>query len=140
MTNTKPIAVIYVRGDKKEVQETEQVYSSDEEQRRATRLGAIIAPYIKCNNCQINSIISAIINEKKISISRTLDKVSCIYINDVLRSICYALTELKSGVYNIAGKVVFSNNDEYFYDASQKKVLKNGGIMIWFLNLFKCYL
>ena len=31
---------------------------------------------------------------------------------------------------NISGKIVFSNNDEYTYDSTNKKIYKNGGVLV----------
>ena len=33
-------------------------------------------------------------------------------------------------IYNINGKIVFSNNDEYYYDNENKKILKNDTVLI----------
>lgn len=30
-----------------------------------------------------------------------------------------------SNVYNISGKIVFSNNDEYYFDSTKREILKN---------------
>lgn len=33
-------------------------------------------------------------------------------------------------VYNINGKIVFSNNDEYYYDRDDKEIIKNDTVLI----------
>lgn len=35
-----------------------------------------------------------------------------------------------SNVYNISGKVVFSNNDEYYFDSTKREILKNDTTLI----------
>lgn len=35
-----------------------------------------------------------------------------------------------SNVYNISGKIVFSNNDEYYFDSTKREILKNDTTII----------
>lgn len=38
--------------------------------------------------------------------------------------------KLSDQVYNINGKIVFSNNDEYYYDLDKKEIIKNNSVII----------
>lgn len=38
--------------------------------------------------------------------------------------------KLSDQVYNINGKIVFSNNDEYYYDLDKKEIMKNNSVII----------
>ena len=62
----------------------------------------------------------------------TLSEKGDLWVNEQYEKLQYNL--LKSAkasdeVYSISGKLVFSNNDEYSYDATNNRILKNGGVV-----------
>lgn len=63
---------------------------------------------------------------------QTLEEKGNMFVNEQFDKLQYNI--LKSAkqsdrVSIIADKIVFSNNDEYVYDSSKKRVLKNGGVI-----------
>lgn len=67
------------------------------------RMGIIIAPGISVNNPIINSMINSVINNESIKVSRSKERASYIYINDVLMAILYScLEKYKGNTYNVA--------------------------------------
>ncbi len=62
----------------------------------------------------------------------TLSEKGDLWVNEQYEKLQYNL--LKSAkasdeVYSISGKLIFSNNDEYFYDTQKNQILKNGGVI-----------
>ncbi len=64
---------------------------------------------------------------------KMLEEKGNIYINENYSKLVYNLyTSAKNSKYidNISSKIVFSNNDEYYYDSDKKAIYKNGGILV----------
>ncbi len=67
----------------------------------------------------------------------TLAQKGDVWVNEQFDKLQYNLiksAKASDSVYNIAGKLVFSNNDEYSYDEANKRILKNGGIIAVDIN------
>ena len=64
---------------------------------------------------------------------QTLSQKGLVYSNEQLQKLQYnMLFSAKNSISidNISGKIVFSNNDEYTYDSTNKKIYKNGGVLV----------
>ncbi len=64
---------------------------------------------------------------------QTLTQKGSVYANEQLQKLQYNLlfsAKNSITVDNISGKIVFSNNDEYTYNATNKKIYKNGGVLV----------
>lgn len=64
---------------------------------------------------------------------KTLAEKGNVWISEQTEKLQYNLiksAKSSDSVDNISGKVIFSNNDEYRYDSSQKCILKNDGKLI----------
>ncbi len=67
----------------------------------------------------------------------TLAQKGDVWVNEQFDKLQYNLiksAKASDSVYNIAGKLVFSNNDEYSYDVENRRILKNGGIIAVDIN------
>lgn len=63
---------------------------------------------------------------------KTLSDKGEIYINEQNQKLQYNLVKSSTNseyITKINNKIVFSNNDEYTYNAEKKEVLKNGGVI-----------
>lgn len=64
---------------------------------------------------------------------KTLADKGTIINNEGLQKLQYNLVHSAKDstiIENISGKIVFSNNDEYTFDGTKKKIYKNGGILV----------
>lgn len=71
---------------------------------------------------------------------QTLSEKGKMWVNEQFDKLQYNMVKSakeSDDVSAIAGKVVFSNNDEYEYDATNKRILKNGGIVAMDVEKFE---
>lgn len=71
---------------------------------------------------------------------KTLSEKGNMWVNEQFDKLQYNLIKSakeSTDVSNIAGKIVFSNNDEYEFDASKNRILKNGGIIAMDVEIFE---
>lgn len=71
---------------------------------------------------------------------QTLSEKGTIVNNEQLQKLQYNLlnsAKKSTTIENISGKIVFSNNDEYTFVESDKKIYKNGGIIATDVESFK---
>ena len=64
---------------------------------------------------------------------QTLVQKGSVYVNEQMQKLQYNLVfsaKNSKTVDNISGRIVFSNNDEYYYDSVNKKIYKNGGVLV----------
>lgn len=71
---------------------------------------------------------------------KTLAEKGNIWVNEQFQKLQYNL--VMSGknsitIDSISGNIIFSNNDEYSYDVTKKRILKNGGILVTDVEQFE---
>lgn len=62
-----------------------------------------------------------------------LNQKGNIIINENIQKLQFNLlnsAKKSDSVYNIEGRIVFSNNDEYFFDSTKKEILKNNTTLV----------